>query len=185
MINLKKKPTITGNKVILRPFEDGDIKYMKECIQDKEVIKLTGSPDDYDEDVTVKWYSSRNEQISRLDLAIVDKSNNIVVGEVVINEYDEAKHSMNFRILIGSRGRNRGLGSEATTLIRDYIFSHTDLKQLTLSVYAFNPRAQRVYEKAGFIIESVDKAELEYEGELIDSFNMVLTRESWSRLHQV
>lgn len=185
MINLKNKPTIQGNKVILRPFEIRDIEYMEECIKDLEVIKLTGSSTDFDRESVIKWYSTRNEQVDRLDLAIVDKDNNVVVGEVVINAYDEVKHSMNYRILIGPRGRNRGLGTEATTLVIDYVFLNTDLKQLTLSVYAFNPRAQKVYEKVGFVLDSVDEAELEFEGDMIDSLNMILTRENWERVHHI
>ena len=142
MINLKHKPTILGYKVIIRPFETSDIADMEACLQDLEVIKLTGSPLDYDSESVVKWYSTRNEQVDRLDLAIVDKINYDVVGEVVVNEYDDVKESMNYRILIGPKGRNRGLGTEATKLILDYVFSNTDLEQVTLSVYAFNPRAK-------------------------------------------
>jgi diamine N-acetyltransferase len=74
-----------------------------------------------------------------LDLAIVDKSQNILVGEVVVNEYGEQNQSMNFRILIGPRGRDRGLGTEASQLIIEYVFKNTDLNFLTLSVFAFNP----------------------------------------------
>lgn len=102
-----------------------------------------------------------------------------MVGEVVVNLYDEKSHSMNFRILIGPRGRNRGLGTEATQLIIDYVFKNTTLSQLTLSVFDFNPRAKYVYEKVGFAIYSIDKNELEFEGKWIDSINMNLTRENW------
>ncbi|MBU5454480.1 MAG: GNAT family N-acetyltransferase [Clostridiales bacterium] len=183
MINLKYKPTIEGNKVILRPFESQDIDFMVEALEDKEVMKFTGSSAFFDKEFLINWYNTRNEQVDRLDLAIIDKANNTVVGEVVINEYDEIKHSMNFRILIGPGGRNRGLGTEATILVCDYIFLNTDLKELTLGVYAFNPRAQRVYEKAGFILDSIDKADLEYEGEMIDALNMVLTRKRWEEIY--
>lgn len=184
MINLKNKPTIVGNKVILRPFETRDIKYMEECLKDPEVLKFTGSEDDFDTEFITNWYSSRNEQTNRLDLAIVDKINDIAVGEVVVNDYDELKHSMNFRILIGPRGRDRGFGTEATKLFIDYIFTNTDLNQITLAVYSFNPRAKRVYEKVGFILESIDEGELEYGGQLIDSLNMVLSRENWESLRK-
>lgn len=184
MINLKDKPTITGAKVMLRPFETSDIEYMEECLKDLEVIKLTGSDMDYDRDLVVKWYSTRNEQVDRLDLAIVDLSDGGVIGEVVLNEYDDDKRSMNYRILIGPRGRNRGLGTEATQLILDYMFLNTDLSQITLSVYAFNPRALSVYEKAGFVTDSVDVGELEYEGERIDSINMVLRRGDWEGMRR-
>lgn len=181
MIDLRKKPTIEGDKIILRPFRPEDIEYMEECLRDPEVMKLTGSMDSdtFDRERIYNWYTTRNDQPDRLDFAIVDKATNEVVGETVINLYDEANHSMNFRILIGPRGRNRGLGSEATSRTVDYVFENTDLNQITLSVFAFNPRAKRVYEKVGFVLTSIDKDELEYEGTMIDSYNMVLTRENW------
>ncbi|MFE7064986.1 GNAT family N-acetyltransferase [Sutcliffiella sp. NPDC057660] len=184
MIDLSSKPHIVGEKVILRPFQDEDLPFIEECLKDPEVIKLTGSTDDYDEDAVIKWYKTRNEQEDRLDLAIVDQGLNVLVGEVVANLYQEEKQSMNFRILIGPRGRDRGFGTEATALFMDHLFQNTKLNQLTLSVFDFNPRAKKVYEKAGFIVESVDKQELEFEGEWIDSINMVLTRDNWLKIRK-
>ncbi|MFG6147385.1 GNAT family N-acetyltransferase [Halobacillus sp. B23F22_1] len=179
MVDLSEKPVIVGDKIILRPFKQDDFPYIEECLKDPEVIKLTGSTSEFDRDAVYNWYNTRNEQADRLDLTIVDSSQEIVVGEVVINLYDEKRHSMNFRILIGPRGRNRGLGTEATRRIIDYIFRNTTLHQITLSVYDFNPRAKNVYKKAGFVVESIEEKELEFEGEWIDSINMKLTREEW------
>ncbi|OLO25256.1 hypothetical protein BTR23_25045 [Alkalihalophilus pseudofirmus] len=76
-------------------------------------------------------------------------------------------------------GRNRGLGTEATQLMVDYVFKNTNLNQLTLSVFAFNPRAKKVYENIGFTIERIDHNELEFEEKWIDSINMKLDRETW------
>lgn len=179
MVDLSYKPHLVGEKVILRPFRDGDFPLIEECIVDDEVIKLTGSTPTFDRESVIHWYNTRNEQTDRLDLAIVDGKLDTLVGEVVVNLYDEKKQSMNFRILIGPRGRNRGLGTEATQLMIDYVFTNTALNQLTLSVFAFNPRAMKVYEKVGFIVESIDENELEFEGKWIDSINMILTRDSW------
>lgn len=179
MLDLKNKPTLVGEKVIIRPFKDEDFPYIEECLKDPEVIKLTGSSPECDREVTLNWYKTRNDQTDRLDLAIVDKSLDMLVGEVVINLYDKENESMNFRILIGPRGRNRGLGTEATQRIIDYIFENTKLNQLTLSVFDFNPRAKKVYEKVGFVIDSVDKDDLEFEGQWIDSINMKLSRDNW------
>ena len=173
---------LEGEKVILRPFKAEDFTYIEECLMDSEVIKLTGSDSQYDKEFTLNWYNTRNEQIDRSDLAIVDQSKGVLVGEVVANLYDEQNQSMNFRILIGPRGRDRGFGTEATRLFIDYLFSHTTLKTLTLSVFEFNPRAKRVYEKVGFNVESIDENELEFEGDWIDSVNMRLTREDWLKV---
>ncbi|MFT4413299.1 GNAT family N-acetyltransferase [Fredinandcohnia humi] len=184
MVDLSKKPIILGEKVILRPFKFEDLPYIEECLKDPEVIKLTGSTSDFDRESVIHWYNTRNDQEDRLDLAIVDKSLNILVGEAVVNLYHEENQSMNFRILIGPRGRNRGLGTEATQLIINYVFHNTNLSQLTLSVFDFNPRAKKVYEKVGFVLDSVDKNDLEFEGEWIDSLNMVLTRDNWLRMNR-
>lgn len=182
MIDLRYKPKIVGEKIILRPFiVVEDLPYLEECIKDSELAKLTGSTSEHDSEKFINWYHTRNEQPDRLDLAIVDKSLNILVGEVVVNLYDEKNQSMNFRIAIGPKGRNRGLGTEATQLMIDYIFKNTKLNLLTLSVYDFNPRAKRVYEKVDFVIDSVDKNELEFEEEWIDSINMKLTRDHWMK----
>ena len=182
MIILKSKPTIIGKKVLLRPFQvEEDFPYLEECLQDVEVMKLTGSTPGYNRQEVLEWYNTRNEQVDRLDLAIVDISTDSLVGEIVANLYDEESHSMNFRILIGPRGRNRGLGTEATQLFVDYLFKNTDLNYLSLGVFAFNPRAKAVYEKVGFVLDSIDENDLEFEGEWIDSINMKLTREHWLR----
>ena len=185
MISFKEKPTIIGKKILLRPFQKEDVSAMEECLSDPEVLKLTGSSANFTKASINQWYSSRNEQENRLDLAIVIKNDATVVGEVVVNEYDETKHSMNFRILIGPKGRNQGFGTEATKLIIDYVFQNSDLRQITLGVYSFNPRAKKVYEKIGFVDESIDKDELEYEGQMIDAINMVLTRERWQATSKI
>ncbi|GGP17088.1 GNAT family N-acetyltransferase [Oceanobacillus neutriphilus] len=189
MIDLKHKPWLEGQKVTLRPFKEKDFPYIKECLTDYEVLKLTGSDMDFDfveeEEIILDWYRTRHLQTDRLDLAIVDQSQDILVGEAVINLYDETKHSMNFRILIGPKGRNRGLGTEATQLLIDYVFKNTTLSQLTLSVLDFNPRARHVYEKVGFVKDNIDENELEFEGKWIDSINMKLTKEKWLKKKKV
>lgn len=179
MVYLGDKPLLRGEKVILRPFKNEDFSFIEECLKDPEVLKLTGSSSDFNRDATLHWYNTRNKQTDRLDLAIVDRSKGYLVGEVVLNAYDEKNHSMNFRILIGPRGRNQGLGTEATQLLVDHVFKKTTLDQLTLSVFDFNPRAKYVYEKVGFVQSSIDKNDWEFEGSWIDSINMKLTRENW------
>ncbi|WP_438311400.1 GNAT family N-acetyltransferase [Sporosarcina sp. FA9] len=179
MVDLAYKPLIEGEKVVLRPFKDEDVPFIEECLKDPEVLKLTGSSSDFDRESFLHWYNTRNRQTDRLDLAIVDRSKDLLVGEVVVNLYDNKTQSMNFRILIGPRGRNQGFGTEATELIIDYVFNNTTLNQLTLSVFDFNPRAKYVYEKVGFVAYSIDENHLEFEGKWIDSINMNLTRANW------
>jgi len=68
---------------------------------------------------------------------------------------DQQNRSCNFRIFLGRAGRDRGLGTEATRLIVGYGFEGLGLHRISLEVYSFNPRARRVYEKAGFQAEGI------------------------------
>lgn len=190
MTTFGEKPTLTGELVILRPFEDADLAPMAEAIADPEVGRLTGSFHSSSElealpdlDVLRDWYATRNVQADRLDLAIVDRATGTCVGEVVLNEWEETNGSCNFRILVGPRGRDRGLGTEATRLVLAHAFDTVGVHRVGLEVYAFNPRAQRAYEKVGFVREGVRRDALSFDGEWVDSILMAVLDHEW-RSHQ-
>lgn len=187
------KPTLSGEKVTLRPFREEDLPALREALLDPEARILTGSvhdegqahapPTAEDEEAMREWFLTRNAQGDRLDLEVVDKPTGNCVGEVVLNQWDPGDESCNFRIFIGPRGRDRGLGTEATRLIVGYGFEHLGLHRISLEVYAFNPRARHVYEKVGFRPEGVLRESLRYDGEWIDATIMSILAPEWARHH--
>jgi RimJ/RimL family protein N-acetyltransferase len=186
------KPTLTGEKVILRPFAKADLPALREALLDPEARILTGSVHDEaqasaamsreDEQAAVDWFTTRNEQPDRIDLAIVDKAARACVGEAVLNQWDPGNESCNFRIFIGRHGRDRGLGTEATRLIVGYGFERLGLHRISLEVYAFNPRARRAYEKVGFRPEGVLRESLRYNGEWVDATVMSILDREWAAI---
>ena len=184
------KPTLVGERVVLRPFRESDLPAMSAALLDPEARVLTGSvhdaaqaraPGSPDEDkLLADWYGTRGEQADRLDLAVTDKAAGECVGEAVLNDWDPGNQSCNFRILIGPRGRDRGLGTEATRLIVGYGFEHLGLHRISLEVYAFNPRARRVYEKAGFRAEGVLRESLRYNGVWVAATVMSVLAPEWA-----
>jgi RimJ/RimL family protein N-acetyltransferase len=188
-VTFADKPTLTGERAVLRPFLDADLPALAEAIADPEVGRLTGSvnsstavPDAaHREERLREWYSTRGEQHDRLDLAIVDAGTGECVGEAVLNEWEPENASCNFRILIGPRGRDRGLGTEATRLLLAHAFEAVGLHRVSLEVYAFNPRAQRAYEKVGFVREGVRRDALCFDGEWVDSVLMSVLAPEWEQ----
>jgi RimJ/RimL family protein N-acetyltransferase len=175
------KPTLSGELCQLRPFEESDFPALGRALSDPEMLRLTGSVHRTEDaskgnfeldDVGLAWYRSRNAASDRLDLAIVDMISGECVGESVLNDYSEGNQSCNFRIWIGPGGRNKGIGTEATKLTVDYGLRVLRLHRIELSVYEFNPRAKRVYEKAGFTTEGISRNALQFDGEWIDAINM-------------
>jgi RimJ/RimL family protein N-acetyltransferase len=187
------KPTLTGHKVVLRPFADNDLPAMLAALQDPEAVKLTGSAHDdaaaaapmdpAAQTAAREWYATRNEQAGRLDLAVTDRGDGRCVGEAVLNEWDAENRSCNFRILLGAAGRGRGLGTEATRLIIGHGFGYLGLHRISLEVYAFNPRARHVYEKAGFRAEGVLREALRYNDQWIDATVMSILDHEWVARH--
>lgn len=185
------KPTLTGDKVVLRPFKmEADAPALRAMLRDPESIRLTGAGhgpgdppawDDAAETRFREWYGTRNQQPDRLDLAVVDKVGGQCVGEVVLNNWDEANRSCGFRTLLGPGGRDRGLGTEATRMLVGYGFEQLGLHRISLQVYAFNPRARRVYDNVGFVAEGVLRDALRWGEEWIDATMMSMLAPEWRR----
>lgn len=189
-VSFAVKPTLTGERVVLRPFALGqDASALREMLTDPEAMKLTGDThrtgemrawDDVAEARFLDWYGSRNDQDDRLDLAVVDSASGQCVGEVVFNDWNEANRSCNFRVLIGPRGRDRGLGTEAIRLFLGYGFEQLGLHRISLDVLNVNPRAMRVYQKLGFVTEGVLRAEHRFDDEWIDVTIMSMLAAEWN-----
>ena len=176
------KPTLTGDRVVLRPFVDDDVAVFQLVLADPEVVRLTGSPPDnrFDVERLRAWYGSRNAQTDRLDLAVVDRASGACVGEVVLYEWDRYNRSCTFRTLLGPTGRDRGLGTEAVRLVVGYGFERLGLHRISLEVFAFNPRARRVYEKVGFVAEGVLRQVLRDGDEWVDATVMSILAAEWA-----
>jgi RimJ/RimL family protein N-acetyltransferase len=188
-----RKPTLTGSNVVLRPFSfEEDAPALREMLMDPEVLKLTGSRNDaddlpeWDEEAESgfrEWYSTRNDQGDRLDLAVADQASGQCVGEVVFNEWNQPNRSCNFRTIIGPRGRGRGLGTEAIRMFLGYGFEHLGLHRISLDVLNFNPRARRVYDKLGFVAEGVLREEHRWGDQWIDVTVMSILASEWQQHH--
>lgn len=177
------KPTLRGELVELRPITAEDVAWIGPILrEDREVNILTGSvhsstePLDtgMEEETLRATYGSWAQAHDRLVLAIIDRTTGEGVGEVVLNDWDEGNKSCGFRILIGEDGRGKGLGTEATQLMVQHGLSTMGLHRISLEVYDFNPRARRVYEKAGFVYEGTGRDALLFDGTWIDVHFMAI-----------
>jgi RimJ/RimL family protein N-acetyltransferase len=187
------KPTLAGERVLLRPFLlEEDAPAIRAVLQDPEVIRLTGMDhgpaerrpwDEAAEERMRAWYSTRQEQQGRLDLAVVDRATGAYVGEAVLNEWDSGNRSCSFRIALAQAGRDRGLGTEALRLIVGHGFEQLGLHRISLEVFAFNPRARHVYERTGFVVEGVLRDALRYDGAWVDAIVMSILAPEWNRHH--
>ena len=180
-------PILTGEKIVLRPITKGDAADMFAALSDEEGMRLTGTQAEF----TIEQVEAFCEKVSkaddRVDYAIALKSDPQMkyIGEVVLNEIDEDNHSASFRIALqGKAFFGKGYGTEATRLIVDFGFETLNLYRIELEVYDFNPRAQRVYEKIGFVREGIRRDVLLWDGVYQSGILMSLLRPEWEASKQ-
>ena len=86
-------------------------------------------------------------------------------------------------IAIGERDYwGKGYGTDAMRTILHYGFTEINLRRVTLTVFEYNPRAIRSYEKAGFRQEGCLRQFLNREGRRWDMLYMGILREEWEAL---
>jgi RimJ/RimL family protein N-acetyltransferase len=181
-ISFAVKPTLTGENVILRPVAAADAVHLGG--DDPEGKRLTGSHRTFTAAQLEHWYATRANFDDRLDLAVIDRATGGYAGEVVLNDLVPENESCSFRILlVGARHRDRGIGTEATRLILAHAFETVGLHRVELEVYAFNPRARRVYEKVGFVYEGTKRDALHWDGEWVDADAMSILASEWAQHH--
>lgn len=165
----RDQPTIHGDRVRLEPLGIEHFDGIFAMLQDPEGARMTATTKVFEEEFARNWVSTRQDHHDRADFAIVRQEDDEVLGEAVLNDYDAEAESVNFRIgLKDASARGRGYGTEATGLVLDYAFDTVGLHRVDLEVYEFNPRAQRAYEKAGFVREGVKRQALAWDGRRYD-----------------
>jgi RimJ/RimL family protein N-acetyltransferase/predicted SprT family Zn-dependent metalloprotease len=142
---------LEAGEVSLRQLTEVWVDEVFEMVNDPQVRQLTGTVKPFSKASVLDWLASRRNQTERCDWAILHNASGEFVGEVVLNDYDQSKNSMNLRIaLAGERWFDQGIGTSVIDAVLTYAFDGMQLEKLTLSVLVDNPRARRVYQKLGF-----------------------------------
>lgn len=74
----------------------------------------------------------------------------------------------------------QGYGTEAVRLILKYAFDELNLYRISLNVFAYNERAIRAYQKAGFINEGRARDALKRDGKRSDMVFMGILQPDWN-----
>ncbi len=170
----------------LRPIResDGQAYWNAGFGVDPEVDRLTGSRSDFTREEVLAHFHRCLEAEDRADFLIIGPDGRIL-GESVVNEIDWKTRCGNFRIaLFRSDICGRGIGSWAVRMTRDFAFERLGLHRLELDVFSFNPRAVRVYEKAGFRREGVRREAVPDGAGYGDDILMAILEDEWREIRR-
>lgn len=160
--------------------EDAEAYFQQNfCPLDQDVARFTGCKPAFSREEVVSFCHACADDPDRYDFLIFAPDGRIV-GESVLNEIDWDLKQAGFRIaLFQKEARDRGIGTWATENARDFAFGELKMHRLELEVYSFNPRGQRVYEKAGFQVEGVLRDAIKDGGQYADVIRMAMLEQDW------
>lgn len=151
---------------------------------DKEVARLTGCKEVFTKAEVLSFFNKSIEDDDRY-LFLVIAPDGRIIGESVINEIDFDLRCANFRIgIFHSTERGKGIGTWVVETTRDFAFEELKLHRLELDVFSFNPRAEKVYLKAGFKREGVLRDAI-YDGKnYADDILMAILEDEWKKIKE-
>lgn len=131
------------------------------------------------------WYeeSVKPQQSHTHNFSIRVLDDGRLIGGIHLNVLHPKHDTGWLSIYLGERDTwGRGYGSDATRLLLGFAFDELNLHRVELSVFDFNARAIRAYEKVGFRHEATRRAALYREGAFHDVHVMGILRHEWDAL---
>jgi RimJ/RimL family protein N-acetyltransferase len=102
------------------------------------------------------------------------------IGEIELDGISYARGESHVGIGIGEpEYQGRGYGTDAMNIILRFAFTELNLHRVSLTVFEYNPRAVRSYEKCGFKVEGRAREFFQREGRRWDLIHMGVLREEW------
>lgn len=180
-------PILRGERVYLRPAERGDLELFVRWLADAEVKRHLSIRSPMSQAMEDKWFDQMVEHQGRdrYHFVICLLPDGRPIGATDLREINLEDGRAAFGILIGEKTEwNRGYGTDALYAICDFGFGQLRLERIELDVFADNKRAQRSYEKAGFIREGTLRHAHYGDGRFLDVERMALLRDEWQALER-
>jgi RimJ/RimL family protein N-acetyltransferase len=176
-------PTIRGEHVYLRPAERTDIDLFVRWFADAETTRYLAVRAPFSRAMEEKWFDSMLEQQGKggYHFVICLLGDDRAIGTAGFHHVNQEDGHASFGISIGEKAEwSKGYGTDALRAICDFGFGQLRLERIELDVYEPNVRAQRSYEKAGFVTEGTLRHAHFSDGTYHDVLRMSLLREEWA-----
>ncbi|GIW55142.1 MAG: N-acetyltransferase [Nitrospiraceae bacterium] len=156
MLQLKREDLVIGDNGAVRlvVFEQRHLDRTFVWFNDSDLARLLNRRKSIDLADHTRWFETLNDRQDCLYCAIETCNENKHIGNVWLRDINLDHKKAEISILIGDREElSKGLGSMAIQLLTEHAFNNLRLHRLYANVLAFNVRACRAFEKAGFKIE--------------------------------
>jgi RimJ/RimL family protein N-acetyltransferase len=174
-------PFLTGERLYLRPLDEGDLDRCVRWINDPEVLVTLGRRLPMNRAREREWLAAHYKSDRELGLAIVLKEGDRHIGNCGLHGIDPHNRCAEFGVMLGEKNAwGHGYAPEAGQLLIGFGFRELGLHRIMLRVYAINERAQRAYDKLGFVEEGVLRESYFRSGRFHDTIVMSVLESEWN-----
>ncbi len=171
---------LDGDRLYLRPLDTGDLECCLRWMNDPELLQFLGRKTPMSREMETEWLAKQYQDERHTNLAIVLKDGDRHIGNCGLDNADLLNRNASFGIFIGEAdAREQGYGTEAVRLLLDYGFAQLNLHRIDLTVFSFNERARKAYEKAGFVLEGTRREDYYRHGKYHDTHLMGILKSEW------
>ncbi|MEZ4568771.1 MAG: GNAT family protein [Thermomicrobiales bacterium] len=129
-----------------------------------------------------EWWTGRLKNKDEFHFAIRLIDDERLIGSFHISEIEWPHRAAWFSIGLGGKdARGKGYGTEALELGIDFAFNDLNLHRLSLSVFAYNQPAIRLYNRLGFTHEGTFREYLQRDGQRHDMLLFGMLAYEWRK----
>jgi RimJ/RimL family protein N-acetyltransferase len=174
-------PRIEGELIELRHHTPANLPTVLRWYADPEIARLTRySTRPMPTEEVERFFQSRLLSSESVAYGIHVRASGRLVGLTTFSALDPDNGSVLFHITIGERDAwGHGYGTEAAQLMLWLAFERIGLHRVGLTVFSFNERAIRSYEKAGFRVEGRAREAIARDDRFWDEIQMGILRDEW------
>jgi diamine N-acetyltransferase len=128
-----------------------------------KIIKIEQDNSDFIGQYNFNEHKAVIENDNELHFSIFDKSDNALIGHIILAGLRNIKESIEFRRIVVSK-KGKGFGTDSMKLIKKYCFDNLNAHRIWLDVLEANFNAIKLYESQGFRIEEILRDSVKRDG---------------------
>lgn len=176
---------IKGKRIKFAPLDRKHIDVFLKWFNDPEITQYLLMYKPITRDWEEAWFDALKQKEDSVFFSIVllNQGNpEKIIGNCAIQDINSRTRACSCGITIGEKEyHGKGYGTEAMEMLVQYVFKTLNMNRLELTVYEYNIRAYKTYQKVGFIEEGRKRQARYHNGKYYDEIIMAILREDWEK----
>jgi UDP-4-amino-4,6-dideoxy-N-acetyl-beta-L-altrosamine N-acetyltransferase len=176
---------IKGKRIKFAPLDRKHIDLFLKWFNDPEITQYLLMYKPLTRDWEEEWFNAlknKDDSIYFSILLIDQEDPEKIIGNCAIHDIDSKNRSCSCGITIGEKEyHGKGYGTEAMESLVEYGFNTLNMNRIELTVFEFNNRAYKTYQKVGFVEEGRKRQARYHNGKYYDEIIMAILREDWEK----